>query len=320
MATMSAYDKLTLLSYASRMADGNLLAIAEILARSNPILNQIPFREANGGDVEKIARRITLPTGQFRSINQGISSESSQTAQVIEPTAMLEARSKIDVKLVDGATDPQGYRESEDVAFIEGLGQTAAATLFYGNRDTDDTQFTGFAPRYNALSDANVFGTGGSGSDLTSIYVVKWGINYAYGIFPRGSKAGLEMTDLGEMTVMDANSKEFQAYVSLFEWTMGLAVKDPRAIKRICNIETAGSSNTFDDDLLIRALNETPGDKSGLKIYVNSTIKTQMDIYAKDKTNVSYGFDQIGGVDVTTFKGIEVVQCDGIVDTEEAVA
>ena len=156
---------------------------------------------------------------------------------------------------------------------------------------------------------------------MTSIYVVQWGFKYVYGVVPRfASITGLAMRDLGVRTVLDADSKELEAYVSLFQWRLGLAVKDSRAMKRVANIETSGSANTFDEDLLIEALNDLPSDRIGAVIYVNRTVKTQMDIAAKDHNNIRYGLEQFGGVPTLFFSGVPVRRVDAIVSTEAAVS
>ena len=50
--------------------------------------------------------------------------------------------------------DAEGFRESEDIAFMEGLGQTWAQTLFYGNTVANPAQFMGLSPFFNTKSTA----------------------------------------------------------------------------------------------------------------------------------------------------------------------
>ena len=310
----------TLLELAHRTNDGNVIQIAEILNQTNPILADVPIRQSNNDTVEKIARRVALPTGAFRSINQGVSVEASQTESVNEAIGMLEARSEQDADLVRTSPNPPAFRDSEDIAFVEGLGQTMASAIFYGNLAVDPEKFNGLAIRQPSILADYVYDGGGSGSDCTSVYAVKWGFQYVYGVTPRsGNPAGLSMADLGEQTVLDADSKKFQALVSLFQWKLGLAVKDPRALKRIANIETTGSTNIFDEDLLIEALNDMPGDDSNIVIYVNGTIKTQMDIAAKGHANIDYTLGEYGGRSTTFFRGVPVRKVSAILNTEDAI-
>jgi hypothetical protein len=320
MATLNAYSRMTLAELASRTNNGNVIEIAEILNKSNPIFTDMLFREANSSIGDKISRRLSLPAGTWRRVNQGVAVEASQTQDVIEGIGLLEARSEIDKEIVDLSGDPVNYRRTEDMAFVEGLGQTAATALFYGNVNSDPEQFNGLATRLAALETNRVFSAGGSGSDLTSVYVVKWGPQYCYGIYPKGSNVGLDMEDLGVGDALDGNGLKYRAYMSRFVWHLGLTVKDNRAIKRIANIETAGSSNIFDEDYLIAALNHLPGGPDNAVIYCNATIATQMDIIAKDKSNVNYTRDDVFGVPTTLFRGVPVRKCDSILNTESAIS
>lgn len=320
MGVQNAYNQHTLVELANRTNNGNIITIAETLAQTNEIFSDIVFREANSNLGEKINRRVSVPTGTWRRINKGVAKESSQTVSLIEGIGMLEARSEIDKKLVEMSGDPAGYRQTEDLAFVEGLGQTMASALFYGNVATDPERFNGLATRLSAITSGSVYNSNGTGNDVTSIFVVKWGPNAVYGIFPKGSNVGLDMEDLGEDDATDEDGNKFRAYVTLFSWDVGLAVRDQRCIKRIANIESSGSSNTFDDDLLVRALNDLPGGPGNIAIYVNKTVKTQMDILAKDKTNVNYTASEQFGRPVTNFQGVPIRLCDAILNTESAIA
>lgn len=320
MATLNAYAQHTLAELANRTNNGNVMTIAEILSATNLIFDDIPFFEANSDLGEVVNRRLSLPSGTWRRINQGVSKEASQTVKLVEGVGSLQARSEIDKDLVNLSGNPAAYRQREDLAFVEGLGQTAGAALIYGNVATDPERFNGLATRLPALASGSVYGASGTGNDVTSVYVVKWSPNMVYGIYPKGSQVGLSMTDLGEIDAYDANNAPYRAYATIFDWKMGIAVKDTRAIKRIANIETTGSSNIFDEDLLIRALNDLPGGPGNIAIYCNKTIKTQMDILAKDKSNVAYTSAEVFGRPVTAFQGVPVRLVDAILNTESAIS
>jgi hypothetical protein len=321
MATLDAASQLTLVELAKRTNDGKILEIAETLNETNDILNDAVWVKANQETSHKCTRRLTLPSGTWRKLNEGIDAEASQTLQVVEGIGMLEAYSKVDTALVDIAPDPKGFRFSEDKAFLEGLSQSLADALVYGNADTDPEQFNGLAPRYNAVATNSVISAGGSGSSTTSIWIVQWGENKVHLIYPKNSRTiGIDMNDLGECTVLDANNKEFQAYRTHFRLNVGLAVRDPRCIKRIANIETSGTSNIFDEDHLITLLNELPYNGTGAVVYCNSTIRTQMDIAAKNETNVNYTSHEIWGKPVMHFRGVPVRKVEGILSTETAIS
>lgn len=318
MAAINAYGPLTLVEVAKRKdPDGNLATIAEVLDETNEVLQDAVFREANDTFSNQTTRRASLPTGSFRKLNEGVATESTKTVNLVDRVAILEAWSENDIEVINAFPNPQEARMQEARGFIEGMGQNMAGKIFYGNESSVPEEFTGLAPRMDALATtANVLNAGGSGGDTTSIYVVDWGPNSVYMIYPKNSTAGLEHKDKGIETVEDANGNKFEAYVDKFVWKAGLVVKHNKSIGRIANMEYTGSANIFNEDDLITLMNRmTKG--PGRRIYVNEDIMTQMEIRLKDKTNVNFTkADGLAPGTVLKFKGVPVRQCDQILNTE----
>lgn len=322
MATLEAKNQLTLLELAKRHdPNGDSAAIAEVLEETNEILQDAIYLEANDKTSNKSTRRLTLPTGTWRKLNKGVGTESSQTVEQIDNLGMLESFSKVDKALADRATNPMEFRNNEALAFVEGLGQTFADTLVYGNDAIDTEQFTGLAPRLASLVDDHVVSAGGSGSDLTSIYVVQWGERMVHMVYPQGDPhMGIMHDDLGVNKVLDDDGNGFMAYEDHFKLQTGLVVRDERCIARNCNIEVSGSSNLFDEDDLIAMLNELPFQGRGAVIYVNKKIKTQMQIRLKNKANVNFSVGEgLSGRPVLFFDGVPVHRVDAITNTESEI-
>ncbi len=320
-------DQLTLLELAKRTNNGDLVTIVEVLHQTNEILQDAVWIESNQATSHVTTRRTHLPTGSWRRINKGVTGSASATKQITEGMGMLEDYSTVDKALVDIAPNPREFRSQEDVAFIEGLGQTLAYTIIYGNVADDPASFTGLAARYgddpdDAFQGVNVWNGNGTGDDTTSLWIVEWGPTKVHMIYPKGSSSvGIQARDLGEQTVDDGAGGIFQAFRTHFQMRGGIVVRDDRCVQRIPNIETAGSDNTLNDDLIITALNQMPqaGGGPGTRIYVNRTLKTQFDILAKDKTNVAYTSAEIFGKPVTMFRGVPVKLVEQILNTETAI-
>jgi hypothetical protein len=81
--------------------DGRVAAVAELLSQKNQMLEDIPWFEGNLPSGHRITQRVGLPTVYFRLLNQGVPKSKSLRAQVDEQTAMMEARSQVDVKLAE---------------------------------------------------------------------------------------------------------------------------------------------------------------------------------------------------------------------------
>lgn len=322
MAEINVHNQLTLVEIAKRSLNKNALKIAELLAKKNAILDDAVWVEANDVTSHVTTKRTLLPAGSWRGFNEGVSSEASATSQFREDIGMLETESVIDAELAKLASGGErSLRSDEDSAFVEGLGQTLATALFYGNKSADIRKINGFATRYNLTSLDNVIGQSGTGSDTTSVWIIEWGKDACHLIYPKGAKAGgIEIEDCGKIRVTDSNGKSWMAWSTRFRAHVGLVVRDDRAVQRIVNIETSGTTNILDEDNLIASINLLPSLGDSAVIYCNRTIMTQLDIIAKDKTNVNYNFENWAGKRVLTFRGVPVKLCENIVNTETAVS
>ena len=333
MATL-ATGALTLADWAKRLdPDGKVPAVAELLSQSNEILEDAVFQEGNLPTGHRVIIRTGLPTAYWRSINQGIPTSKSTTAQVDESIGMLEAYAKVDkdLALLNGNTN--AFRMSEDSAFLEAMNQAQAQTLLYGNPATDPRQYLGLAPRYGAISGAgnaqNVLDAGGVSTNNTSIYLVVWGDNTTFCTFPKGSKAGLAHDDQGELVVYDANSNPYQAFQTHYQWKNGLVVKDWRYVVRICNINTANlvSESAAADliKLMSRALDRIPNLGMGRPaFYMNRTVYSMLRIQALNKSqnvlDINSGLNQFGTpTSWNTFEGVPLRRVDQILNTEARV-
>lgn len=341
MATITSYNALNLVELAKRSTPkGSFASIAEVLTKTNEILKDAPYVQANGDTVHKFTRRASLPTGSRRKLNFGVAAESSQTTEHWAGIAMFETYSQIDKRLLDISVDPQATRNSEAISFIEGLGQTFANEIFYGSKATNPTGFDGAATQLNSLSTANgyILGCGGTASagsgDLTSVYIFDWGTDKVHLVYPKGSTtAGITHQDLGEVTdteVVSSVTYYKQVVRDRFAIDGGLVIKDPRSVARLCNIEStidltgtfAGDNryeNNLDPRLLITLLNKMKNPK-GAVIYCNVGVKTQFDLLAYDKANGFYTAQNIFGESITMFRGVPIKLCEAISNTEEQVS
>lgn len=231
---------------------GKLGKIAEIMQQANPIVEHIPFIEGNLETGERVIRRKSLGAPSWRRINEAVKPSVSRASNYDEVTGMLEDWDEVDKKLAETSGDVPGYQLRQATAKIEGMGQEFASTLMYGNVLTSPKEFHGIAPRYNTLNSnygspmvLNAGGTTVGGQ--SSIYIVGWGMDKVYGIYPKYSKAGLQFENLG-LETKETDEGLMRVYRSHYTWECGLAVADPRYIIRIANIDTASLSTIGTDN------------------------------------------------------------------------
>lgn len=336
MATIGTLK--TLLDWGKQVdPDGSPAAVAELLSQYNGMVKTALWKEGNLATGHRITQRTGLPTSYWRLINQGVPPSKATTAQVTEQCGMLTARSETDRSLADLNGNTASFRLSEAEAHIESMNQEMAGTMIYGTASAEE-EFVGLAPRYNSLSGnigANVLSAGGS-TNLSSVYLVGWSNKGIYGIFPKGSKAGLFHEDLGVIDAFDDDITRYRAYADYFEWKAGIAVEDWRYGVRICNIDTvalaaltgtqAVTAATAVLALMQRAIDRLPRSAGVTPIfYANRTVLSLMRVAARREQSgvltIEQGINSLGeDIYTTRFNGIRVEIEDQITNSEIAVS
>lgn len=328
MATIGT--AVTLLDFKSRMdPDGSIGAIAEVLSQKNEVVEDIPWLQGNLPTGSRVTIRTGLPTIYFRMLNQGVPPSKSTTTQVDESAAIMEARGQIDKDLAELNEMTAQFRASENEPFLEGMAQTFATKLFYGNVGTDPEQFSGLATRYSDNSGPanaeNIVDGGGVGSDNTSIWLIVWGENTVHGIYPKGSTMGLAHEDLGLQDAFDSSGNRFRAWLDWYQWKCGIVVKDWRYAVRIANIDVsnliAETSAADILELMAVAVDKVPNFSAGrAAFYANRTVKTMLRIQAMNRPNVYLTVGNEEGKPKLDFDGIPIRLVDQLLNTEAAVS
>ena len=330
MAVLSTTNP-TLADVAKRYdADGKIDTIVELLAETNEVLDDMTFLEGNLPTGHRTTVRSGLPASTWRKLNYGVQPSKSTTVQITDTTGMLEAYAEVDKALADLNGNTASFRLSEDRAFLESMNQTMANTLFYGDTGLDPEKFMGLSARYNsttAESGDNIIVGGGSGSDNTSIWLVCWGPNTCHGIYPKGSQAGLNHQDLGEVTLEDAANGKYQGYRTHYKWDIGMSVRDWRYIVRIPNIDVsnltkdASGSSAALVDLMVQAVEKLPNVNLGRCVfYGNRTISSILRRQITNTSNVRLSMDEVAGKRVMSFDGIPFRRNDAILNNEALVS
>lgn len=326
----------TLLDFKASLDPNDKVArVIEMLAQTNEIIEDMPFLEANEltGHVSTV--RTGLPAPTWRKLYGGVQPTKSTVAKVRDATGMLEAYAEVDKALADLNGNSAAFRLSEDRAHIEGMNQEFAQTLWYGNEGTEPEAFTGFAPRFNsndpavALNAENVIAPVATpdNSDNSSMWLIVWGENTVHGIYPKGSKAGLTITDKGQVTIenVDGAGGRMEAYRTHYRWDCGLVVRDWRYVVRIQfdYEDLTKDANTGPDltDLMVQALEVVPSLSMGRPaFYMNRSVRTWLRRQMVNKTkNSTLAFDTHAGKRVLTFDGVPCRRSDQLTLTEAGV-
>lgn len=319
-------------------ADGKYNSITESLNRVNEVLDDMQFREANDGTGHKSVIRTGLPSVAWRLLNYGVPKSKSHTAPVRDTSGMLEAYAEVDKKLVQLSGDAAGFRASEVRPFLESMSQEAARTVFYGNTEVNPERFLGLSPRFSKLSTNdgetgfNVIDAGGTGATNTSLWMIVWGEDSVFGIYPKGLPGGLQHQDLGEDTLVDANGNNYQGYRDHFEWNLGLVVKDWRYVVRIANIDVslARTDMNYLKTLIGYIIDaeekvyRIPGTATEAGMpraawYGNRTVRALIRRAQQEKIANNITTETIYGKVVTAVNGVPLRMTDAILNTEARV-
>ena len=311
--------------------DGKPLPIAEVLTKRKPVFARIPWEECNTTNGHKMSVETELPVAVLRKLNSGVLPSTGRANTITEATAEFASLGQVDKVLAELSTNVNNFRVKKNGRHIEAIGQAFENQFFNGSAVTPEG-FVGLKERYNALTGVlsrQVINCAGSGSDLTSMFVVGWGEESVTGIYAKGTKAGITHTDYGDTLVADATGAKYPAYEDWFALQCGIAIQEPRNIVRVCNIDqdalkvapVAGTDLILTNEL-IKAVNRIEYLNMVMPvIYVNRDIHEWLDLQANNRSILGLTTSEnIEGKAVLKFRGIPIEKTDSLGWNESAVA
>jgi len=327
MATLGTNNP-TLLDWA-KLKDprGGIAKVVEILNQTDEMIEDMAFQEGNLETGHQVSVQTALPTVGYRLLNGGTAPSKNRYAQVTEQCAIMDAWSNVDVDIADLNGDQAAYRATIAMGFLEAMAQKFAGTVIYGNAGVDPEAFTGLAPRYSTLGQ-NVLSGGGAGSDNSSIWLVGWGPRTVYGIFPKGSTAGLMHDDKGKQTITVTTGIAgtlMEAYQDHFKWKHGICVADWRYTVRGCNIDISALTTEVSPANLVKLMIKMRHRLPTLvgitpRYYVNRTVYEFLDIQRfNNAAGGGLTYPMIDGEESMRFRGIPIRLMDQLTETEATV-
>jgi hypothetical protein len=309
--------------------------IIEVLKQQNPILDDAVAMECNMGATHRHGIRTGLPTPAWGRLYQGIPQSKSSVQQVDDTTGFLEARSGVDTRALAMSKNPAALRLGEAMSHLEAMNQEMATGLFYHDTATTPEKFKGLAARFGVKGGGGagnqIIDAGGTGSDNTSIWFVTWGDHACHLLYPQGTRAGVDRQDKGEQRVTDENGNAYYVKEEVFQWHMGLAVKDWRYVVRIANVDVSDMlAGTVDIYKWMRLAywklqsRRMDGKSSRIAIYANRDVLAALDGQATGAGTAANPFlhvtpRELEGKEVLTYRGMPIRETDAILNTEARV-
>lgn len=330
---MATYGQAYTLADVAKAIDPNTNSvttrIVEMLNQKNEVLDDITFIESNLPTTHQSIVRTSLASAGLRIANQGVAIGKNTSAQVTEGMARIELPHQVDAMVAELNGDVAAFRMLQGKGVIESISQYATQLLWYGNANITNEAFTGFSPRYASLSGAtgqNILSAGGSGSNLSSIWLVNWDGESCTGIYPKGSKAGIDHQPFDKQVLRDASNNPYTGYVDIYSWQMGLSLADWRQAVRVCNIPNTNAAlfaTTYTADLItymMRAIDRLPNVGANAAFYMNRTMKSALMAQATFR-QASVLTVEAGRRSVETkFMGIPIRLTDQLLSTETTIS
>lgn len=307
-------------------ADGKILRTAELLTKLSPMIEDLPFQEGNLSLGHRVNVRTTLPSPTSRRLNQRVLPTKSTTDQNDEQCMQLVDYSQVDATIANLNGNMEQYRMNEAMAHLQGMTHEFERQVVYGNSGVVQEELDGLIPRMAAASDT-VIDAGASGSDNASIVCVGWGMTTVYGIYPKGSKAGIEHENLGKVT-SETSAGLMEVYRDRWELNAGIAVEDPRYLAAIRAIDvstlvadpTGATTNLIDNMIeMIHGIYKIDSPLIKPRIYMPRTIFMMLDIQANRKSNLYLQSGNADGKPFLNFRGIPIRVCDAMTETEAVI-
>ena len=330
MAEKNAYTSHTLVDIVNRKSpDGRLMPVVGVLNEINEVISDMYMVEANDKTSHLHTQQVNLGSPTIRRIGQGVAASKGNEKPVRDAIMLTEGWSEIDERLVRLSGDPADFRHAKDMAFVEGFMQGMTEYVIDGSGR--DEELYGFSGRRASIG-TYCLTASGTGSDMTSAYIVDWSETGCFGLYPAGSPGGFDMDVKGLETDKDSSSLLMDVYRTKFQWDLGLGLADDRGLYRIANIDTssiatlAESSLPSIDDQLLYCIakgktKKAVGPLGGRFIYLNSDGFIILDRLAKDKTNVSYTPGEPFGYEGTAkYRSLMIHQVDSITSTETIIS
>jgi hypothetical protein len=239
---------------------------------------------------------------------------------MVEPIAIYEADSKIDDRILKTAKNRLATRDSEDAMNLEGFITDWEYNLLHCNNITTPKGFKGLNQRRASLSDYCI-GNSGTGSDLTSMWIFELGPTGFNLRYSKSGMPGISNIDQGKHSIpAPTGSGNYWAWIRSYQIVAGMELRDQRAMLRLANIETAGTSNTFSASTFIKFKTRLPKGGRNAVAFTNRTLKGQIEAAAYEKANAAYSIaDIVGFGPVPMVSGVPLLLWESILDTETAL-
>ncbi len=242
-------SNLTILDLAQRTGSDATIGLVEEVLTVAPEMSVIPV-VPKAGTSYRITRRTGVPSGAFRSANEGVTPGKSTYNQVNVPMYFFDGQMRVDEAIVK-ADD----RRLGDILADEGAGQLQDRMIKMGDqvyRGTvaDTKGFRGLKQQVDSTMVVNASGTGACEVAWFAYCNPRDGLHLAI-----GNNGDIGLGSWTKQQVTDDNGAAYMAWVNNLSFYAGLALASSKCVGAVKNIN---SSNKLTDVLAAEVIKGFP--------------------------------------------------------------
>lgn len=245
-----------------RLPDGSpIRRVINTLHEIDHWTQDMPQIGANQGLTHHILRTIKLPTGYLADVGGSWKSSKAEFEPAVAGLATIRSSYEAPADTYEYYEEAVGRMQLQAQldAHIMALNQTVTNLLLEGTSVPNQSAIVGLmkTPPYTTYDNKFTFSAGGTGSDLTSAWLMKPGIDTIHGIFNSNHPTlGVEQKEMpiSKVTGLGTGGDEHRWDITVENRIIkGLAIEDMTACKRICNI-ACGTSDYPGEDVVRLAI------------------------------------------------------------------
>lgn len=310
--------------------DVQVSKIINILAAQNEIVKDVPYFQMNKGTKHEEVILSYIPSPVRREYNEGVLPDVAKFAKRTYTGDKFETTARLDEELAVVGAGKNYNMMKVMLGHATGMANEYGRTIFYGTPEGEAEGTDGLATIYSSLTGETKSqivnaddGTGANDLGYTSIYAANWAEGQLFGVYPEGTKAGIEtiMRNNGErVKIQGANRNgvmgEFYGFEETLRQRHGLVAADYRFGGRVANIRVDQLKTGNADDLvdLLIDLQESIRIQGGTCIYMNKVLKSILRKQARQEVKGGGGLTYMNyhGEEVLSFGDMPIRTCDAI--------
>jgi hypothetical protein len=269
----------------------------------------------------EIVKRVTLPTAQFRAVNQGVSTSKSIYKKEVKEMLFLDTQLQMDEAVWDADDSSVGA-----VWQLEAAGAVRAASILIGQQTWYGTSADAYGFK-GLVSQLSYAVKGNQTTSSTSAYLIwedpREGVRYDV-----GKDGSFAISAPFRQQVLDSNSKSYFAFVGNLKSYIGLYVGSSYSVWGVTGVtsNSAAYGNGLTDAMAFQLVAGIPSARrNNLRWFINRTTEATLRLNRSAMTP-STGFAQYvpaGGAGAPAYAplpemlaGYPITLTDSILNTE----